>query len=260
MLASLRDPLLQLSWNEDNNNNNKLIDRLIFYDQLGCGEKSAKPNDESCYSMTASVEELGAVLAHVRSVSTKPSKPIVLLGYSWGGQVVLEYIRRNHHDGIVHGAIVSNAPLDEPSYAAHQLDIRQGLDESLRQYLEREEEQTDNIAYKTLIGTSESNITGSMRDWSVLSLLLKEKPTDPPKENHNDFPFSHIPLLLLAGGEHDTAPYREYQAVADIHSKNNNKSSNIQAIVLSGADHAPFYGPSKEAYFAAIRQFLLQLV
>lgn len=61
--------------------------RVIFYDQLGCGN-SDHPHDPSLWSVDLFVEELGIVrqaldLNHVH-----------LLGHSWGGMLAMEYALR----------------------------------------------------------------------------------------------------------------------------------------------------------------------
>ena len=56
---------------------------VLFYDQLGCGS-SDKPNDTSQYSISAFVNHLSQII--------KEMNHVVLFGYSFGGQVAMEWL------------------------------------------------------------------------------------------------------------------------------------------------------------------------
>jgi proline-specific peptidase len=58
--------------------------RVVFYDQLGCGE-SDRPDDESLWVVDRFVEELEAVRAALHL------GPVDLWGHSWGGMLAQEY-------------------------------------------------------------------------------------------------------------------------------------------------------------------------
>jgi proline-specific peptidase len=59
--------------------------RVIFYDQLGCGN-SDQPHDSSLWTIPLFVEEVGAIR------SALGLDRVHLLGQSWGGQLALEYM------------------------------------------------------------------------------------------------------------------------------------------------------------------------
>ena len=59
--------------------------RVIFYDQLGCGN-SDQPHDPSLWTIPLFVAEVGAIR------SALGFDHVHLLGQSWGGQLALEYM------------------------------------------------------------------------------------------------------------------------------------------------------------------------
>jgi alpha-beta hydrolase superfamily lysophospholipase len=82
------------------------------------------------------------LLAATKLPSSEPSqkkKQLCLLGHSWGGQIVMDYLlstsRRPAEE--VKCAIISNAPLDELSYENHQIQLRSHMDPGIRQFLEK---------------------------------------------------------------------------------------------------------------------------
>ena len=58
--------------------------RIIFYDQLGCGN-SDQPHDPSLWNIGLFIEELGVVR------QTLGLDKVHLLGQSWGGMLAMQY-------------------------------------------------------------------------------------------------------------------------------------------------------------------------
>ena len=171
-----------------------LIHGMYFYDQLGCG-KSDKPdlslptnetgnndNDDggnsnrkssSLYSLRYYVYELDQVIGHVKE--RHPNQKICLLGHSWGGQIVLEYLLQssmstakstspcsynNRKD--VSCSIISNTPLDETTYERKQMLLRNQLDIDVRQYYELEEEENYRNVLKVIRRSGNSSVGKDM--------------------------------------------------------------------------------------------------
>src|SRR5438094_297013 len=59
--------------------------RVIFYDQLGCGN-SDQPHDPDLWTVALFVEELGVVREQLGLARTH------LLGQSWGGMLAMQYM------------------------------------------------------------------------------------------------------------------------------------------------------------------------
>ena len=203
---------------------------MFFYDQLGCGS-SDKPV-EFDYTMSYYVNELSQVVDFVKDRHS--NRKICLLGHSWGGQLVLEYICRDKPS--VSGAIVSNSPLDEAAYENKQRELRALLDEDVRRFLKEDEVahaadgSVGSAIYSKLIGISEATITGEMRGWSILQRLGDLK----------------VPCLFVSGTE-DNIPFDRYEMAT--------KHGHVVEII-HGAGHGPFFGQTADEYFRVIHNFL----
>jgi pimeloyl-ACP methyl ester carboxylesterase len=214
-----------------------IVESVVYYDQLGCGE-SESPSDASLYTLEYYVRELERVIENVRAKHA--GKKIVLLGYSWGGQIVLEAALSGRQLP-VDGCVISNAPLNEQTYSARQRDIRNALEEDLRRLVEEEEENAESVAYTVLIGTSDSNITGSMAMWSAIERLLDEEKG------------MSVPSLFIVG-THDTVPTMEYEQLRD------RRLPGMRVLIIEDSDHAPFYSNhTKGVYFDTVDQFIAAL-
>lgn len=225
------------------------VHSIVFYDQLG--RSSDQPSDAELYSLNNYVEELHQVVLHIVTATKLPSsepsqkkKQLCLLGHSWGGQIVMDYLLSTSQRSAeeVKCAIISNAPLDELSYQNHQIQLRSHMDPGIRQFLEIEEQEqfghdtsTGSMIFRKLVGESETNITGQLKGWSCLDRLHRLS----------------VPCLFVAGDD-DTVPCRDYERLL----ASTSESSLVQVLILKGAGHGPFYGPSSDSYFAAIRSFL----
>ena len=199
---------------------------VTFYDQLGCGS-SDKPNDADCYSMDSFVSHLSQILCGLDRV--------VLFGYSFGGQIAMEWLCSAYADNVI-GLIISNSPLDESSYAAKNLQIRQDSGQEMHTYKDKEEDEEmangsiESLVYATLIGQGESRITGSMRDWSVRERIIPA--------------LARVPALFFSGDE-DTIPFEEYEMVRGI----------AKVEIIPGTSHVPFF-ESRDIFWGAVNEFL----
>ena len=105
------------------------VGSVLFYDQLGCGS-SDKPNDTSQYSISAFVHHLSLIINGMSQV--------VLFGYSFGGQLVMEWLCTAFTSNVV-GVIISNSPLDQVTYGLKQEKLRMELDLDLQTFYDQEE-------------------------------------------------------------------------------------------------------------------------
>jgi len=187
----LKSAVHQCHWDEN------CVSVVVFYDQLGCG-KSDKPTFiEDDYSLESYVEELHQVVNSV--IERHAGSPICILGHSWGGQILLEFLLSSKpiEPSVICG-IVSNTALNMHSYEQKQKDLRASLEEATRQYYEQEEEKmsadksVNSLIYKNLIGIADTQITGKMKGWEVLTRLSK---------------LQH-PCLFISGDD-DVIPFEE---------------------------------------------------
>ena len=201
---------------------------VTFYDQLGCGS-SDKPNDADCYSMDSFVSHLSQILCGLDRV--------VLFGYSFGGQIAMEWLCSAYADNVI-GLIISNSPLDESSYAAKNLQIRQDSGQEMHTYQDKEEDEEmangsiESLVYATLIGQGESRITGSMRDWSVTERII------PALERIK------IPALFVSGN-FDTIPFKEYEILR----------GSAEVEIIPDTTHVPFF-EKRDIFWSAVNKFL----
>jgi len=191
--------------------------RVVFYDQLGCG-KSDLPNDPSLYTVELFVDEVGAVrtelgLEHVH-----------LFGNSWGGMLAMEYALTKPAG--LESLVLASSPASIPQWVEETGKLRAELPQDVQDTLGRHEEaettsdpeyeeaclafyrrhvcRTDpwpecvlrsfdflkknGLVYRTMNGPSESHVTGTLLEWSVVERLGEiDAPT------------------LVVTGEHDEA-------------------------------------------------------
>jgi pimeloyl-ACP methyl ester carboxylesterase len=206
-------------------------------------------------SLSHFTEELEVILQWTVN-DHSPGCPLFVLGYSWGGQVLTEFLLERNRTLLLtlpalRGAIISNAPLDEATYERRQREIFNNAypDEATRMCVEtmEAEDMTQHGAaetriYTTMVGQCERSITGRMRGWSALGRL--ERP---------EAAIRALPILFIAG-EVDAVPVDELAVAASALPR-------ARAEVVKGAGHAPFYdGETAPAYFAALRLFIEEYV
>ena len=186
--------------------------RVVFYDQLGCG-KSDRPDDPGRWQVPRFVAEIDSVRAALGLAR------VVLLGQSWGGMLAIEYML-TRPEGVA-GLILSNttpsAPLFEREARRLLALLPSDVQETIRRceaehaffsaeyqaammvyyarHVVRVQPMPDFVQrsflgvgqpYFVMWGRSEFNVTGNLRDWDRTARLGEIA----------------VPVLLVSG-EHD---------------------------------------------------------
>lgn len=228
------------------------VAKILFFDQLGCGKSDTPEEDTSLYMLQGHIQQLQQVIDYCRKERYSTNTKLCVLGHSWGGQILLELLllgsnRKKEKESPIDYAIVSNAPLDEQTYQKHQQALRHALDPDIRAFYEEQDVlAAQDLAmgariFQTLIGTSETNITGELKHWSVLDRI------------------SH---LLVASTTHclflvtkdDTVPFQEYQTIQ--HQLDEIAPHHHQVMIMEQGGHGPFFGATAKEYFDTIERFL----
>lgn len=236
------------------------LSKIVFYDQLGTG-LSDKPNNPDCYSLELYVSELAEVL---KSQQKSPEDQLFLLGHSFGGQIVTEFLlevekvkdhestlkrkrsilRHEIGDILIDGVLICNSPLNEETYLVKQIELRENLDEDIRNFYNMDEDELasngsiESLVYGKLIGNGESRITGEMKSWSALNRLEK---------------FENIRVLFITGDE-DNIPFEEYEWIRSSMLKFNTE---VEVLIIPGGGHAPFFEKrSSELFWKCCSDFV----
>lgn len=172
--------------------------RVIFYDQLGCGN-SDRPRNPSLWTVELFLEELGTVRRELGL------NQVHILGQSWGGMLAMEYAL-TRPSGIV-SLILADSPASMIQWVSEANRLRSELPPDVRQTLLRHETEgtvdspeyeeammvfyrrhlcrldpwPDCISrtfakmgaevYRTMNGPSEFHVTGSLRKWDISERL-----------------------------------------------------------------------------------------
>jgi pimeloyl-ACP methyl ester carboxylesterase len=250
---------------------------ILFFDQLGCGKSvvdDSEEEDTALYTtLKGHVQQLQHVIEYCQKHFDDDDTQLCVLGHSWGGQVLLELLLSSSSSSSsssstttattsagIDAAIISNTPLDEHHYQEHQRRLRASLeDDSIRAYYEEQDAQMANEMtvgaqiYRTLIGASDTNITGEMKDWSALSRLSVYL--------RDDANTSSIPCLFVSTKD-DSIPHEDYQLVQQELPKATTEddasaslSLHHQVVIMEQGGHGPFFGATAEEYFNIIEQF-----
>ena len=189
--------------------------RVIFYDQLGCGN-SDDPHDPSMYTLDLYVEEVEAVR---RALGLGRAH---ILGQSWGGMLAMEYAL-TQPAGLA-SLILADTAASLPQWAAETKRLVAELPPEVQQTLRQHEEagttgspeykaayrvfslrhicrldprpecvtrtadKPGDDVYHTMWGASEVYVTGTLKDWDITSRLGEIR----------------LPTLVL-GGRYDEA-------------------------------------------------------
>jgi proline iminopeptidase len=118
--------------------------RVVIYDQLGCG-RSERPRESSLWTVARFEREL----MRVREVLGL--ERVVLLGHSWGGQLVVEHVLAGREG--VGGLILASPSLSIPRTIADLSRLRSQLPAALQETLRKHEQagSTDAPAYQAAI-------------------------------------------------------------------------------------------------------------
>ena len=178
---------------------------VYFFDQLGCG-KSDIPTDDSLWTVDFYVEEV-AVVAQALGLERYH-----LFGNSWGGMLAMAFVLDRHPPLV--SLAVSNSPASMPRFLRDNLELKKELPQEIQESidwheangftkcpeyqaatalwyqkhicrmrpwpagLERSFAGVGLGPYETMLGPSEFNVTGNLKDWDVTERLHEiEMPT-----------------------------------------------------------------------------------
>jgi proline-specific peptidase len=231
---------------------------VIYYDQLGSG-RSDHPADTTLWTVARFVEELEAVRRGLGLDS------LVLLGHSWGGALVAEYLLTAPRPA-VRAVIFSSPLLSTPRWIADANLLRAAMPAPLREALDRHERAgttdhpeylaaTDSFyarhvsriptppepgcagvagndtIYRQMWGPTEFRSTGSLRTWDRAA----------------DLDDISIPALLVAGEFDEARPATLAELAATM--------PRARVVTIPGAAHGTYREKPAE-YQAAVREFL----
>lgn len=234
--------------------------RVIFYDQQGCGN-SDQPDDPARWTVDLYVREVDAVrealgLEHVH-----------ILGQSWGGMLLMEYLVRRPA-GVV-SATIASSPASMPMWIAETARQRADLPAGVIDVLERHEaagtwddpeyEAAVNVfyerhlcrivpfpeavtrsfaklarnpqVYRTMNGPSEFHVVGTLRDWDISPRLSAVE----------------VPVLITSG-RHDEATPSQMALVAE-------HIPQAQWVVFEQSGHLA-HAEEPDRYMAVLADFL----
>jgi proline-specific peptidase len=232
---------------------------VIFYDQLGCG-RSDWPDDQSLWTVDRFVSELVIVRESLGL------DRLHLFGSSWGGWLALQYVLDRKPDLV--SLTLASSPPSVPRWIADTADLRAGLDQPVREVLDRHEadgyfscpeyqwaitqfyrrhlcrqqpwpacvERTfaglGGDVYTTMWGPSEFGpVTGLLREWDVTSRLGEIS----------------VPALVT-GGRHDEARPEHLAVLAE-------GISGAELVIFEDSSHMAFVEEG-ERYLQVLGQFL----
>lgn len=150
-LNSRKPPLLLLHGGPGSTHNYfEVLDRLaeedgrqlISYDQLGCGNSYLDGHPE-LWTMETWIGELKAVRKALNL------NEVYLLGQSWGGMLLLEYMCRHEHDGIK-GIVLSSTLPSSQLWGEEQARMIRQLPQDVQEVIRDATERNDysSVAYK----------------------------------------------------------------------------------------------------------------
>ena len=234
--------------------------RVIFYDQLGCGF-SDQPNEPERWHMARFVKEVDMVREALGL------DEVVLLGQSWGGMLAIEYALQKP-TGLL-GMILSNTTpsarlLAEESNAllkalpssmletiarheaagtTDQPEYLQAMEQFYGRHIVRVHPMPDFVQYSfdhigqpygVMWGPNEFTLTGNLQTWDRI----------------NDLNQIQCPVLLICG-EHD-------ECTPAIHQLMHDKLDDSRLHILQGCSHLS-HVEQPEQYMQIVQNFLNQL-
>jgi L-proline amide hydrolase len=193
--------------------------RVIFYDQLGCGN-SDHPHNPSLWTVDLFVAEVAAVRAALGL------ERVHLLGQSWGGMLAMEYAL-TQPAGLA-SLLIESSPASMRQWVAEANKLREALPAEIQVTLLRHEEAgttadpayeeamgvfyarhvcrldpmpdyvarsfaklvADPEVYHTMNGPSEFHVVGTLRDWDITARLGEIR----------------VPTLVLSGRHDEATP------------------------------------------------------
>lgn len=239
--------------------------RVVFYDQLGCGNSVvAEPHDPGMWTTELYVEEVDVIREALQL------ERVVVLGQSWGGMLALAYAL-TQPAGLA-GLIVQSSPASVPFWLTEVARLRSELPADVQAVLERHEAagtvhdpayeeaamvfyrrhvcRTDPWpdwlqrafaamaanpeVYETMNGPTEFHVIGSLREFDIAARLGE----------------IHVPTLLLSGRYDEVTPATVEQAHRAL--------PDSEWVLLEESSHMAQAEQPQET-FAAIRRFLREL-
>ncbi len=193
--------------------------RVIFYDQLGCGN-SSHPHDPTLWTVRFFLDELATVL------DALALEQVHILGHSWGGMLAMEYALTKPQ-GLA-SLILAGSPASMPQFVEGTRRLRAELPKDVQETLAKHEAAgtTDDPAYlKAMMefyhrhlcrldpwpeslnrafekmmqdpevylamnGPSEFHVTGVLKDWDISGRLGA----------------IHVPALIVSGRYDEVTP------------------------------------------------------
>jgi proline-specific peptidase len=234
--------------------------RVIFYDQLGCGN-SDHPYKPSMWTVELFVEEVGEIR---RALGLND---IHLLGQSWGGFLAQEYLL-NKPSGIK-SLILANSAASTRRWISEANRLRLDLPSEIQQVLKKHEQQgtTDDAEYISATDDYYHRHLCRLDPWpDCLNRTLKKLGQDPEVYNHmwgptefhctgilknwdieNRLDEINIPTLLLSGRHDESTPAINevlHQGIRD-----------SQWVIFEKSSHTPHLEETK-LYIQLVSDFL----
>jgi proline-specific peptidase len=234
--------------------------RVIFYDQLGCGN-SAQPHDPSLWTIGLFVEEL-SVVRHSLGLER-----VHLFGQSWGGMLAQEYALTR--PGGLASLILADTLASMPQFVVEANRLRAELPPEVQATLSKHETAgtTEDPAYQdammvfygrhicrldpwpdyvnrslekfmqsqevygTMWGASEFHVTGTLKDWDITHRLNEIR----------------VPALVLGGRYDEVTP----ALTGALHSG----IADSEWIIFENSAHLP-HAEETERYMQVVSSFL----
>jgi L-proline amide hydrolase len=234
--------------------------RVIFYDQQGCGN-SDQPDEPSRWTVDFYVREVDAVREALGL------ERVHILGQSWGGMLLMEYLVRRP-SGVVSGTIASS-PASLPLWASETGRLRAGLPAEVIEVLDRHEaagtwddpeyEAAVNVfyerhvcrvvpfpepvtrtfakigrnpqVYRSMNGPTEFHVVGTLRDWDIT-----------PRLDAVEVP------VLITSGRHDEATPEQMAIVAE-------RIPQAEWVIFEQSGHMS-HAEEPDRYMAVLADFL----
>jgi proline-specific peptidase len=234
--------------------------RVVFYDQLGCGN-SDHPHDPSLWTVPLFVEELGIIRKALGL------ERVHILGQSWGGMLAMEYALTQPLG--LESLVIADAPASMPQWVAEANRLRLELPPDVQKTLLKHENAgtTNDPAYReamsvfyhrhvcrldvwpdclnrtveklmkypevynTMNGPSEFHIIGVLKDWDIVNRLGEIR----------------IPTLVISGRYDEATP-----AIAEtVH----HGISGSKWVIFENSAHVPHLEET-ERYLQVLTDFL----
>ena len=234
--------------------------RVIFYDQLGCGN-SDQPHDPSLWTVELYVAEVNAIRAALNL------ERLHILGQSWGGMLGMEYALTQPAG--LESLIVADSPASMEQWVSEANLLRQALPPDVEHTLLEHEAagttsdpayqeamlvfyrrhvcrldpwpdcvnrafsklEANPEVYHTMNGPSEFHVTGSLKAWDITQRL-------------NEI---HLPSLLLSGRFDEATPAIVQTIQRGI--------PNSEWVIFEQSSHMPHL-EERERYMQVLNEFL----